>query len=220
MGVVKKVATALGELNDHVVYVGGATVSIYADDPAAEDVRPTKDIDIMLRIVSYSELIALQENLSQRGIHPDPEAKIVCRFKLADVVIDVMSTKEVGWAPSDPWFEPGFKSRIHYAVDAQTTIQVFPVTYFLATKFSAFHDRGGDPRTSKDFEDIIYVLDNRLNVVNEIREAPEDVLHYLKNELKELLKDNMSEGISCHLSPFSQAERFAMLKEKITRIIS
>jgi hypothetical protein len=42
MGVVRKVATALGKLNEQVAYVGGATVSIYADDPAAEDVRPTK----------------------------------------------------------------------------------------------------------------------------------------------------------------------------------
>jgi hypothetical protein len=62
-------------------------------------------------------------------------------------------------------------------------------------------------------------LDNRLNVVNEIRQAPEDVLPYLKDELKELLKDNMIEGISCHLSPFSQGERFSMLKEKIINII-
>ena len=29
MGVVKKVAIALGDLNDQVAYVGGATVSIY-----------------------------------------------------------------------------------------------------------------------------------------------------------------------------------------------
>lgn len=48
----KKVATALGELNEQVVYVGGAVVSLYIDDPAAEDVRPTKDVDISLEIVS------------------------------------------------------------------------------------------------------------------------------------------------------------------------
>ena len=33
----KKVALALGELNDKVVYVGGAMVSLYIDDRAAED---------------------------------------------------------------------------------------------------------------------------------------------------------------------------------------
>jgi predicted nucleotidyltransferase len=152
MGVVKKVAIALGELNEQVAYVGGATVSIYADDPAAEDVRPTKDIDIMLNIVSFAELTALQEKLAQKGIHPDAEAKIACRFKYEDVIIDIMSTKEVGWAPSDPWFEPGFRNLVSYSVDEQTTVSIFPVSYFLATKFSAFHDRGGDQRTSKDLK--------------------------------------------------------------------
>lgn len=218
MGVVKKVATALGELNEQVAYVGGATVSIYADDPAAEDVRPTKDIDIMLNIVSFAQLAALQENLAQKGIHPYAEAKIACRFKYQDVIIDVMSTKEVGWAPSDPWFEPGFQNLVSYLVDEQTTIRILPVSYFLATKFSAFHDRGGDRRTSKDFEDIVYVLDNRLNVVDEIRRAPMDVRKYLKAELKAFLNDEMSEGISAHLSPYSREDRFAMLKEKIVAI--
>ena len=46
----KKIALALGELNENVVYVGGAIVSLYIDDPSGEDVRPTKDIDISLDI--------------------------------------------------------------------------------------------------------------------------------------------------------------------------
>lgn len=142
MAVVKKVATALGELNDEVAYVGGATVSVYADDPIAEDVRPTKDVDIMLRIATFAELAALQDKLASKNIYPDPEADINCRFKYKDVLIDVMSTKEVGWAPSDPWFEPGFKSLMKYKLDDAVTIRVFTAPYFLATKFSAFHDRG------------------------------------------------------------------------------
>lgn len=130
-----------------------------------------------------------------------------------------MSTKEVGWAPSDPWFEPGFRNLIRFKLDHETTIRIFPVAYFLATKFSAFHDRGNDHRTSKDFEDIVYVLDNCLNVVDEIRHAPDDVMGYLKIELKEFLKEEMNENISCHLSPFSLDERLVMLREKINQIL-
>ena len=52
IGIIKEVATALDELNEQVVYVGGAVVGIYADDPAAEDVRPTKDVDFTLKIAS------------------------------------------------------------------------------------------------------------------------------------------------------------------------
>jgi hypothetical protein len=40
---VRKIAHALGALNEKAVYVGGAIVSFYIDDPSAEDVRPTKD---------------------------------------------------------------------------------------------------------------------------------------------------------------------------------
>ncbi|MDP3150573.1 MAG: hypothetical protein Q8N83_15730 [Ignavibacteria bacterium] len=41
---IKKIALALGELNEKVVYVGGAVVNLYGDDPAAEEVRPKKDL--------------------------------------------------------------------------------------------------------------------------------------------------------------------------------
>lgn len=91
--------------------------------------------------------------------------------------------------------------------------------YFLATKFSAFHDRGNDPRTSKDFEDIVYLLDNRLDIANEVKQAPDDVNTYLKNQLKEFLKEAMSENIACHLSPFSAEERLKMLRDKVKFIL-
>lgn len=37
-----KIAHALRELNERVVFVGGAVVCLYIDDPAADDVRPTQ----------------------------------------------------------------------------------------------------------------------------------------------------------------------------------
>ncbi len=84
LGAVKKVAKVLGELNDQVAYIGGAIVSIYADDPAADDARPTKDVDIMLRIASFAELTALQENLSLRRIYriPKPKSRVVLGLRM------------------------------------------------------------------------------------------------------------------------------------------
>jgi hypothetical protein len=70
LGVIKKVALALGELNERVAYAGDAVVSIYADDPAADDVRPTKDLDLVLHIVSFGELTAVQENWGRREYFP------------------------------------------------------------------------------------------------------------------------------------------------------
>ncbi|MCF8345506.1 MAG: hypothetical protein K9H13_12790 [Bacteroidales bacterium] len=51
-----EVAEALGDLNNRAVYVGGAVVSMYLNDPAAEDPRPTKDIDVAMEIATVGEL--------------------------------------------------------------------------------------------------------------------------------------------------------------------
>ncbi len=63
----KRIDLALGELNENVVYVGGAIVSQYVNDAAAEDVRPTKDIDITMEIFSVGELEKLRNTLTERG---------------------------------------------------------------------------------------------------------------------------------------------------------
>jgi hypothetical protein len=161
----------------------------------------------------------LQGRLGEKGIHPDPESKIICRFKYDDVLIDVMSIAAVGWAPSNSWFAPGFKNLEAHTIDDEVTIRILPVSYFLATKFEAYHGRGTDPRTSRDFEDIIYVLDNRLGIVNDIKTAPDEVQSFLKVELLELFHVNSEEELSCHLSPFSQEERLKLLRDKIKQII-
>jgi len=41
---VAEVANALKELNNQMVFVGGAVVSLYTDDPSADEIRPTGDI--------------------------------------------------------------------------------------------------------------------------------------------------------------------------------
>jgi hypothetical protein len=56
---IKAVHDALGSLREEVVFVGGATVSLYAE--RAEEVRPTDDVDILLEIWTYKEFAAVEE---------------------------------------------------------------------------------------------------------------------------------------------------------------
>ena len=49
---IKAVANALKELNEKVVFVGGATISLYADKPVME-IRPTDDIDVIIEVLNY-----------------------------------------------------------------------------------------------------------------------------------------------------------------------
>ena len=107
---------------------------------------------ITVEIASSGELESIREELIQKGFKQTPED-------------DVMSTIAVGWAPANPWFSQGFTQREVLEISDQK-IQILPLPYFIASKFSAHNSRGGkDPRTSHDFEDIVYVIDNRTDIV-------------------------------------------------------
>ncbi|GHA47455.1 hypothetical protein GCM10007103_30490 [Salinimicrobium marinum] len=205
----KRIALALGELNENVVYVGGAIVSQYINDAAAEDVRPTKDIDITMEIFSVGELEKLRNTLTERGFTQSSEDLIMCRFRFQGIKVDVMSTKEVGWAPANPWFEPGFPKAIPIQIE-ETQIRILPLAYFLATKFSAFSSRGGkDPRMSHDFEDIVYILNYTTDFKEEILRSDVGVKQYLIEEFQKILKDNrIQEAIIGNLYYEDRLERF------------
>ncbi|MFC2152316.1 nucleotidyl transferase AbiEii/AbiGii toxin family protein [Bacteroidota bacterium] len=219
--VIKRIARALGDLNNRVVYVGGAVVSLYIDDPAADDVRPTQDIDISLEITSSGELENLRQELAVKRFTQSAEDTVMCRFRYEGISVDVMATEEIGWALANRWFRPGFDHLQVVELVPELNIRILSIAYFLATKFEAFNDRGGDePRTSKDFEDIVYVLDNHTNLVNEIITAPADVKGFLIERFNELLRDDMEEAILSHLNPFTQSERFELLIDKLNTIVT
>lgn len=216
---IEKIAKALGELNKNVAFVGGSVVGIYANDLAADDVRPTKDIDITLQIASLSKLEILREELTNKGFKQQIGEEVICRFVYDDTLVDVMATQAIGWAPANQWFAPGFKHLISVEI-GDMTIKLLSLPYFLATKFDAHADRGGsDPRTSKDFEDITYLLDYVSDLEEQIAVAPEDVKTYLIGQFKAILADYAKQEAILAQLPYSiQMERFAIIMDKLRSI--
>jgi len=100
-------------------------------------------------------------------------------------------------------------------------VRVLSVPFYLATKFEAFNDRGVDYRTSHDFEDIIYVIDNCTTVVKEISEAEEKVKSFIKDELRKVLgNSNVVEIIQSQVHPNMAAGRYPLILTKIKEIVS
>ena len=62
---IKAVYNAFEELRDEVVFVGGATVSLYADREVIEP-RPTDDIDVIVEVMSYRERAAFKKGGGER----------------------------------------------------------------------------------------------------------------------------------------------------------
>ncbi len=217
--IVEKVASTLKELNDEVIYVGGAVVSLYATDEGAEQPRPTMDIDISVQISTYSQMDQLRIKLATKKIYPAPTETVMYRYSFDDILIDFIPYKETPLGPTNRWLEPGFKKALTVTI-GDTKIKILPVSLFLATKWEAFKNRGGDPRMSHDFEDIIYVIDNNLEIVEDLKNAENDVQDFLKDMSKEILShSSKNEIIECHLNPYTMEERRKLIVTKLEDIL-
>ena len=192
---------ALAALHETIVFVGGATVSLYADKPEQTDVRPTNDIDVLIEIGSYGAYAAIQEQLATIGFYVDPEAKVTCRYIYDGLTVDIMPTDESVLGFSNRWYKEGFSNLETYQVDERTTVNIFSPAYFIASKLEAYKGRGNnDGRTSQDFEDIVFVLDNRKTIWQELNESTPVLKRYLQEEWRHLLSNtNIEEWLSVHL---------------------
>ncbi len=215
---VVEVAKALKELKDQMVFVGGAVVSLYIDEPT-EELRQTDDIDVTINLVNYTYWVQIQERLAQLGFSPDPEGHAICSYLYKGISVDIMPSEDGPIGPANKWYKVGFKNLWIQEIEEQT-IATLSAPCFLATKFEAFKDRGTDYRLSHDFEDIIYVLDNRSTIVAEILKEPTSIQHFLKEELLKIYHNpSFEEIISCHVPPMIHDERLPILIDKIEQII-
>ncbi len=79
---VKIVAEALGDLRDHVIFVGGSIIELYADHSVPEEVRPTEDVDLVVDIATRKLLADFENLLSCRGFSHDlSEGAPRCRWQ-------------------------------------------------------------------------------------------------------------------------------------------
>lgn len=213
---IKVVAKALRELNNKVVFVGGAVVDLYADDPSRGETRPTDDVDVFMEIVSRVNYVHIEEILRAIGFKNDIESGVICRYKYHDIVVDVMPDDENVLGFANTWYKKGINSCQFVKLD-DIEITILDVTYFLATKFEALNSKrhGDDYRLNSDFEDIVYIFDNRTSILQDILLGDDFVYQFLESSISSLLvRSNIEEEISANLERSNQVYR----KNKIIEI--
>ncbi len=180
-------AQMLGDLRDEFVFVGGCTTGLLITDPAAADIRPTRDVDVIVATASVAEYYAIAKRLRKLGFHED--TKVICRWKhRSDLTLDVMPTDRNVLGFSNKWYAGAIAHAIDYELEAELVIRVVTPPYFCATKIEAFHGRGnGDYAGSHDLEDFLAVVDGRPELVAEIQAAEDTVRRYLATETRDLL---------------------------------
>ncbi|MGC9338004.1 MAG: hypothetical protein ACP5EQ_07970 [Candidatus Cloacimonadia bacterium] len=215
---VETVASVLNELNEEILYVGGAVLSLYATDEGADQPRPTTDIDISVQVSTYSQMDQLRIRLATKNIFPALTEKVLYRYKYKNILIDFIPYEETPLGPTNRWLKPGFSKAIPFKLGSNV-IRILPVSLFLASKWEAYKSRGSDPRMSHDFEDIIYVIENNKELVEDVRNAGADVHDFLKNMSKEILTHpSRDEIIECHLNPIIMEDQKNIIINKLERI--
>lgn len=218
--VVAQVAAALGELNKQVVYIGGAVISIYATEPGADLPRVTDDIDVCVQVSTFHEMEVLREQLASKKIYPDPQGAHLYRYQYKGIAIDFIPFEETAFGPTNSWLKPGFDNARTMTIEG-IEIAVLPVSFFLATKWEAFNSRGSDPRTSHDFEDIIYVLDNNADLLKDMSAATPALKEALKNMSTFILNHaHSNEIIECHINQTTALERGAFITETLQEMLT
>lgn len=212
----KIIAEGLGELNRQVVFVGGSVAELYADNPAATEIRMTEDVDCVIELATYRGLYELEEAIRRKGFSNDttPGAPI-CRWTYKGETVDIMPNDRNILGFTNQWYKPAFGHRIEVELSDGKRIFIFPALYYIATKIEAINGRGGnDLRYSHDLEDLIYVLNNCNGIVAMFdAEDNEALVSYLTIWASEMLvRPNGREEIECTL-PYGDHERLDYILE-------
>lgn len=222
---IKAVHNAVRDLEEQVVFVGGAVVSLYAER-AWDEVRETDDVDIVVEIYTHFQFSKLEEKLRKLGFENDMASKFVGRYKLPGIIVDVMGLDESILGFTNRWYKEAFANSIEHIIDYLTTVRIFTAPYFLATKLEAFKSRGKngsgeyDGRLSDDFHDIVFLLVYRSSIWTEISSLPNGNLRdFLLSEFSELLQNPyLEEWIDAH-TPYHSPVSFQIVLPGLKKLI-
>lgn len=199
----KEVAAQLDRLEVAYAFTGGIVLGFLLDHPQVVDIRATDDLDAITAVTSYGQQAELEEKLRLLQFRHDiSEDAPTCRFLYEGIKVDVMPMKDQTGQFDNPWFEIALETSSLRTLDG-VTVRTVNAPCFIATKLTAFADRGkGDFMSSHDLEDIITVVDGRASLVDEIDEAESSMRHFMLNRITELMEnESFRDCLPGHLQP-------------------
>lgn len=213
------VARGLLDLNDQVVFVGGATVDLYITNPGGEPPRATDDVDCVIEITSRGGYHALEEKLRARGFsHPLDETRPpICRWRFSGILVDVMPTDAAVLGFSNRWYPDGIAHAEARTLPDGQSIAIFSLPYFLASKIEAFLGRGKDDfYGSQDIEDIVTLVDRAEDLRDKVVGAPQAVKDFIAEQFSSFLRNELFiQSVTGHLGPSVGAGRVGRALELI-----
>lgn len=170
----RRVAEALGDLSDQLVFVGGAVAGLLVTDPLSDPVRATRDVDAVIEADRAAYFLA-EKTVAARGFARDATSNVICRWmhRESGVLFDLMPVREDVLGFSNPWYAYTVQTAIPVDLGGGLRIRCASAVAFVATKLEAFKSRGaGDFLSSHDLEDVLNIVDGREQLAAEMAAAP------------------------------------------------
>ena len=193
-----RTARRIAPLLADVVFVGGQMAELLVTDPAAIRVRPTEDVDVVVKVSTRTAYHRLQQQLGELGFGPDGRVGApICRTRTADgLVLDVMPLDEEILGFSNRWYPLALDTAVPLDLAPDVVIRAITAPVFLATKWEAFQHRGvADPLMSHDLEDIITLVAGRSTIVGEVSTLPSDARQFIATSTRDFLAGPWAEEI-------------------------
>lgn len=203
---VELVAYELGELRDELVLVGGCAVGLLITDSARPPIRETQDVDLIAEVVTLPSYYELEQKLREKGFQE--QGDVICRWKKNELIVDVMSSVEIGHNFTNRWYPLAVQYSQRIKLPSGTEIRMVTAPMFLATKLESFRSRGGGNYEHHDIEDIVNLVDGRVELLDEVDNADAAVRDFIMDEIDDLLADPMFTELlpwQLHPDPTSQA---------------
>lgn len=170
----RRVAEALGDLREQLVFVGGAVAGLLVTDPLSDPVRATRDVDAVIE-ADRARYLRIEQAVAERGFVRDPDSDVICRWvhRESGVLFDLMPVRQDVLGFSNPWYAYAVQTAVPADLGEGLIIRCASAVAFVATKLEAFMSRGaGDFLGSHDLEDVLNVVDGREQLVVEMTGAP------------------------------------------------
>lgn len=194
------------DLCPELVFLGGAVVDLLVTEHGGLPPRGTNDVDVAIGpIGTFLDVYGIDHRLLSLGFRNDTEGP-TCRYLHGSAVVDVIPVNAESPGDVNSWYPLAIETAQQHVLPNGIQISVISAACFLGTKLVAFrsstreyHD---DIFLSRDFADIIRVVDGRPTIATEVLEAREDLRIYLQSQFEALLNMDLVEyAIGEHIDP-------------------
>jgi hypothetical protein len=220
----EEAAALLEPVLDEVAFVGAATLVLWITDPAAPEIRPTRDVDVIVEVFARPEYHRFEQRLRELGFREDQASGVICRWnhRVSGLILDAMPADAGILGFENEWQKKALPHAPHRELPSGRRIRAVPPAYLLATKLEAFAGRGNDDFLGgRDFADIVTLIDGREAIVPEVTAADIDLRTYVATQFRRLMQDpRFEDGVAGGLAPDagSQARLGEIVMPRIRRL--